>query len=475
MQPFDLSLRVQGNMGRQDKIDFTMNVGFLFDPNDSTAGVARERSRRDSAAFTRYIMGFLAGPRVDEENLVNGLDSPHSRIFGRPHGRKGNVLKVLERHRGNRPNAPLISGQLVCSEGTRGTIGFAFTAYANLTRYVRHQTSAAQLDRGHFPQDNVQLFETLFSRGGLISTDEFSLDGNDNWMLRGSRAQHLYRNWQQRQLDYFEAIQLAIFNELERAVRNSEAIGHPLNIARSDGERLSLQNVETYWEFLSADPLQLVESLHDDLVAYCEGEFERREFESQSPSQSAVVERRLRNCPVLYANVATGLALVIYAKTNMRVRFEIRHDLSEVTPRLRLLQTCQNPAQAVARLAEIADHASQVLNRFLAFLQSRRTPPSTSYSPVELIFRCNRCCESPQFAESILSMLITNNCVVFLKPLERSLKRMQRDGLIQRSPNDQGQQAQTFSITSPFIEALETLRAVSGSRRFTGRGRTRSR
>lgn len=458
----EASTRVNIDSSKHDKIEFSQPVGCIL---DTCADAAPD-------AFAAHVFEMLGGA-PERSAVPTDCMSFHSRIFGR---RRGGTLLLL-RTRQHLP-APLFAGELRGRKSRRGVdqLGFNLEAKANLTRYVRHQdVNRARRGERAIAQP-ATLVETLFRRTPEANHDgkgEFALDDQDNWIPEAAVFHSFCSRWGDRQREYLSAIVYAMDQELARVQSHSGAMGHPLAIRQADGS-LSLKAVETYWEFGDDDPLSLVSRLEPKLKAYCEGDFEQNTFWEISPrfSTGFTRERRL-NCNVLVAKVAPGIKLVIYAKTNKRVRFEVRHDLRKVSQSRRLPQSCDSVDDAVGKMAAITADAVGVCNRFLDYLRASRVLVACSPSPVEFLYLCGKHAMSAGDSEAIVSMLIANGCVVALKPLAPSLRRMLAAGLLVRAVNEQGGQSQMFNVAPTYRQALKRLQEVSSPGTLTTRQRMR--
>lgn len=471
---FDLPQHVSASTAKQDKIEFSLPLGFIEDRREN-----REYRRKDS--FVSFMLEHLAGPAMEVENPVSLVEPPrrmHSRVFVRP----PKSLKFLTvRSRDNRiGNVPLFAGRLITSAGRANEcIQLKLQATANLTRYVRHQDANRAKIGASEITDNAALIESLFlhNEGATGRDGEFSLDGSDNWIPDRAVWSSFCKPWEMRQREYFHALKALSADEIERVKLVGASAGRPSAILPpKEGDAPSLQKVETYWEFKEEHPLELVAALEPLLQAYCGGNFSRRTFAAHYADGNFSFERE-SNSRIIRGKVSGGIEIAIYAKTNKRVRFEVRHHLDLASWERALSQTFHSVDDAVERLATVSSDAASVLNKFFDFLAEQTTPEiaaeTSSPSPLDFVFYCCRAAKSPRYAEAIVSMLMANDCIVRLSPLVNAIRAMKRKGLIEPVNNEQGQQSSIFRVTPPYRRALELLREIDRAESISTRQRTR--
>lgn len=228
----------------------------------------------------------------------------------------------------------------------------------NPTRMLFQQNLLRLRNNEDFVLPNIE----LLSRRGLgPGYNEVSLDGNDNVLL--SPLQHKYSKplfWQRYRNQYFRAIESFIHDELQQEIASSDSIQLFYT------PRISLKNVETYWEFQSEDPVRDIRAIQHKLQL----------LGDESLQQEYPCGTR-GNSPTLSANLAPGTRLVIYAKTSRRIRFEVRHSLAIACRRRDLPRShvSTNMEGMIELINSLAEDAANLLNEALSLLDQ--------YLPVE--------------------------------------------------------------------------------------------
>lgn len=257
----------------------------------------------------------------------------------------------------------------------------------NPTRFARHQPFRIHPSTRQILIGPAQHYAGKARRGAdripAQFVGEFSLDGSDNWLPQGPRLS--FADPEPRTLMITRSFTGFIqeFNERVEAV----CAMHDIEEIRSTPEQyVNLKTCETYWEFSSPNPVALVSSLAGSLAEFGRGEPRRRSF-LVSDSDT----RTVRHSHVVYVDAGPGRTIKVYAKTNQRVRFEVKHRM--VPPNAHLLtragaavprrtsrggahaphsHTSQEWAGIYPMLDSLANDAANLLNRLFAFLQSRQ-------------------------------------------------------------------------------------------------------
>lgn len=258
----------------------------------------------------------------------------------------------------------------------------------------------------------------LYGRKGIgCPKGERGLDGKDNWILKGNQDRFF-------ELHHDETLKkalLSIRSEVSKAIREVEQVGRKheaknltvtyLEDFTEDEARLlslmdsvpssanttpfypwSLQEVEVYWELDCENAVSRVEALQP----FLKGAASSSEAKFYSFGTG-------RNSPSLSLALSSGAKLTIYAKTDRRIRFETRFDVSKNSQLLRRphptspeKETTSKTALTVDKLAEIIDHlrqrAEKETNRIFDFLQdqeqARQDSSTTSYTdPVDAVLK----------------------------------------------------------------------------------------
>jgi hypothetical protein len=212
----------------------------------------------------------------------------------------------------------------------------------------------------------------------------------------------------------------------------------------------------------------MVKQLEADLRAYCSSEFVRREFRGREDKEGQLHFTREKNCILLDAEVAPGIHLVIYAKTNQRIRLEVRHYLPDLTNRRGLAQVCSGVDEAGERIESISEDAANVVNRFLSFLRSRVDFVPVSNSPLDFLFECAECAEKPIYGDSVVRMILSTGTVTKLPALKKTIKAMERANILERVENEQAHSSESFVVTPRYRDAVEVLGRLNAENPITG-------
>lgn len=475
---FSPAAEIQVSSARHDKIDLSIQLGSIHLPD------IPGRNHSEVRRFRNCVSTHFQGP-AKQENATIAINSRNrSRLFGRDRDAPEVVIKA---RKDIGPGA-LFSGKLKLSfsrSPTSEDVYLDFQGSLNVARYMRHQ-QASFFQEGENRFANAEAMrDSLFRRTNKLEDrrrDEFSFDGNDNWIPDAGRFDSFTRHWNERLREYVEAVQLTLEMEIRRVCDWAIAAGFPVEwqpdataawLRRRDHTLHSLQRVETYWEFKHPSPLQMVKTLEAELRAYCTSEVVTRYFRGMKRRGDELVLGKEKNCCFLDAEVAPGIRLVIYAKTNQRIRFEVRHFLSGAHDRRELPQSSREVAQTCERIAEISADAAGVLNRFFAFLRARVEPAPFSLSPLELLFRCVECAETAIHGDIVVKMLLAHDSVSRVPALTNTIRAMVRAHILQRVNNEQDIASEAFVVTPQYRQALEALRRLDAEQPITGITRRR--
>ena len=434
-------------------------------------GAYHGRQTAEYQGFKDAVWLHFSGP-PEEASTHQGY---HSEVFGRGNPRTKRKLKVLSSRRHN----ALFGGWLIFIwKASSMSVDLRFEGNLNVTRYVRHQgASPIPADQSRFT-DAAAMRASLFRQNPNAdgsAQDEFSMDGSDNWIPDVARANSFASSWGDRRREYLEAVHSILQTEIQRVCELINFSGNPVSWnpatgweLETFGGELSLQRVETYWEFKHASPLQMVKQLEADLRAYCSSEVVRREFRGREDKDGRLQLTREKNCILLDAEVAPGIHLVIYAKTNQRIRFEVRHYLPDNASRRGLAQVCSGVDEAGERIESISEDAANVVNRFLSFLQSRVDFVPVSNSPLDFLFQCAKCAEKPIYGDSVVRMILSTGTVTRLPALKKTIKAMERANILERVENEQAHSSESFVVTPRYRDAVEVLSRLNTENPITG-------
>lgn len=291
---FSIHLNFLPEQARQDRIELSFDAGVLEGVVDQIDGCRKALAPRDDAEdFTECGMVFTQP--VQHES------------YRKPQTVRRKPGKLNQR-------VPLFAGALRFTQYDRlqgaclSKSRLFFDLNANATTFNRYDGP----EEGEEPILDVPFSYPLSPDGA----DEFSLDGKVNYIRQGAQDEfYSPTRWQQSLKRHFEMILETVRGEVANAASLAGCYwtcGPP---------NWSVKKVETYFEAFCDSPVDTVLSLRQALADYCP-------IIRESAFQNEVVFEG--NSIALRFLIRRGVELVIYAKTNKRIRFEVRHDLKEV-------------------------------------------------------------------------------------------------------------------------------------------------
>ncbi|MES2598831.1 MAG: hypothetical protein V4662_26090 [Verrucomicrobiota bacterium] len=273
LPPLTLQTRVNALHAKHDKIEFILPLGTFEDLSETTD--------LDEVAH------LLGAPTRDVRSRDTWeAAAMYSVFFNRPTGgRQGSRRELLVRQHPIEEldydqrfqSVPLCSGALILQArgtGSGRTVTAEYQANVNPTRFVRYQDWNT-LRLNHRPSGQPPLF-----RNTSIPSDEFSLDGSDNWLPDNPAAvwQAFIGRWQDRLTDYFNNLEVAMREEMARRGRFSSLNMTGMLSFEASDEPWSIQRVETYWEFSQEMSPEFVESMERAMRSYSALPYVREEF-----------------------------------------------------------------------------------------------------------------------------------------------------------------------------------------------------
>lgn len=271
--------------------------------------------------------------------------------------------------------------------------------HINPTKYVRYQW------RVPMPRADCPRWPDPIMFKGATTTDdfgEFSLDGKDNW-LPTSVAWDAFANpvrWQRHLEAYLRGIPAIFQRELDWAHFNLFAEELP-----PERQQLNLNSVETYWEFSSDNPLAVVASLQPLMLSMSRRIRETRIYPHD------LRELWDRNSLSLQIEIAAGVQLRIYAKTNRRIRFEVIHKLGQDHYRLEGGRTRNNWNALNDMIFSLRENAADIVNAALCHFRSERQIPASPISAFELLLEIVTYVKHAPTARLIATLLYLENSI----------------------------------------------------------------
>ncbi|MBB5038978.1 hypothetical protein [Prosthecobacter dejongeii] len=452
---FTLQTRVTPTKAKHDKLEFTMPLGiFRHHTGDAKLG---------------EIEQYMGAPPKGTRTPENWDQARHfSTFLTRPQGSPNSPQRLLNVRK--KPitgldfdprfnSIPLFSGRLELEErghSGRRIVTAVYQANVNPTRFTRYQ-DWNKLRLYHRPSGLPTLF-----RDTHIPSSEFPLDGSDNWLPDNPALiwQSFMIRWPDRLRDYFNDLESTMRQEVENRGRLS-LDGTGFLYFEPSEEAWHMRRVEVYWEFKNASSPEFLNSLDRAMRSYSALEHSRQEFvgdEAQSPRQNR--DRETFNTTVLSVTVMPGVRIVIYPKTNERLRMEVRFNVADFSPRSELPSEASGSAGMVEALQRYSETAADVLNTFLAHLEGQMNPGFIPWSPppTDLMFRIIGHCQNREAARVIMALLIQEGAVSRVKWLKTSIDGLVKSGILERAKNQQGPQSVTFVPSPAYLMAVQRLR-----------------
>ncbi|MCV6575962.1 MAG: hypothetical protein OIF58_09525 [Cohaesibacter sp.] len=442
---FDRDVRVEAAYAKQDRIQ--IDIGrWLFDGLDVEFDqFANLIADRDWAS--------IDGSDIELHPL------------NRPQGFQGNkyVIRFASRRQGGklRADAPLVEGNLILHRYRATQFGpsrFDIIAEISLnpTRALVHQPRNSSIINDYLGRTEN---EATIPPPELLTKDlpepirnERLIDPlQDNviidrpWLIM-ARPPH----WQHFRNYYLAQIHRFLDDLIGGTFRQGEITGQI-------GFRwdINLKQIETYWEFMTPDPIHMMRQVEPIFMAM--GRDARHRLYKAVVSDYVVDG----NVPVLTTRLRTGLKATLYPKTTRRLRLETRHDLQK-----RDIgtggHTFDDPTSAIldaaTKIDEVAEDAATEVNRLLERLTEALPPFPPPEPPYKLVKEILWATENEEDQDLLLSVLINNGsyrCLAgdSLRPAIDQLVR--RNVLIRTRPY-----SQTFILTAPYHEARRILEAL---------------
>jgi hypothetical protein len=471
---FSPVVRVTANAARQDKIEYNLPLGIFRDTIEYASGMIGITAQ-DAAEY----LG--APPRGLRDEANHDIAAAYSAFFTRPTGRGARQVLSLRQdpipeltHDARFAAFPLCSGILNLQESGLATARHVTAVYwANLnpTRFVRYQNPNI-LRSGNA---NV-LTPDLFGKYQIGVDGELAFDGSDNWIPEHPAA--IWQaftgkgQWPQRLTDYFSAVETAMRGEMNRRGRLSSVDNTGTLSFTPSHEPWVLRRVETYWEFANDSGAELIELVDRAMRSFCALPYVQREFVRPRRDPEHARERETPNAIVLSSTIAPGTRLVVYAKTNRRMRFEVRHDrehLRHNDPVERAMRSVNGVTGMVNALQLISEEAADVLNTFLNHLERTLSDAVIPWqaSATDFLFKVAQHSKTAAANQVIVRSLMTEGAVSRTDALTPTIDALRRAGVLERVANRQRSQSVTFAPTPAYRAAVDYLAEMADVSRLT--------
>jgi len=169
-------------------------------------------------------------------------------------------------------------------------------------------------------------------------------------------------------------------------------------------------------------------------------------------------------------NITLGLGevLAIYAKTNRRIRFEIRQDFSKNSKCLNGSHTASS-LNGLNTLIEMArEHCAEIMNSLFTYLDNRTKVNPDSASTVSFITALATALRKSEHFSAIFSLLLTNHTLRSNPALKNEIRTLCRFGILElHGVRRNG----CYKVASRYADALTKLQKKALASEFLTRER----
>lgn len=333
MEEFNLSMELSETDARQDKIslfigswdinaiDIQMSA-FLITLGDPT----RSHPTFQTIAFQQH-------------NHLTNSTTQKVKIFRAKQGR------------GYKTNAPLFTGELVIKKKPENRYRLILSVDINPTRFCVYQHPAVRnrTSRTTTISPSIALFATQDkTQHGSAENLEYTLDRSDNCLLSSSSRLNASQRFY---IDNFHRYLNAIVDYLEDEIFDFEQAGFHY-LGRE--EYYSIKNIETYWDIPCESPIVTLRQL-EPLIRTSVNRLDINEYLLNQLTGSTFSVNDLTPCYTCYFR--GGESLKLYAKTNKKLRVEVKYDFSKDKT---LRSAWGNSPTNITRLFEFISYCTEI-------------------------------------------------------------------------------------------------------------------
>ena len=282
---------------------------------------------------------------------------------------------------------PLFGGNAYCDKSD----GVTLDLNLNLATYFRynnpHRRMCRDSNRSKRRGSRIACYSTdrpYLDRSENPSVGEYSYDGRVNWF--DSNDVLGWPTVRRRLRDYIKTVERAVEQEFERATSGVShvQVNNLLEVRERIESKYDLVYSEVAWEFSSDNPQQLVRELQPVAESYRAAGAVSRDYHVHVGNGDT--EDGWNKS--LNIDLSQGCTLAIYAKTNRRVRVEVRYRLKQYVPQgLRGGRKADQYSGIAYKFDRLREDAEAKVNAFLAFVKERQCiiVSPTSASVVQLV------------------------------------------------------------------------------------------
>ncbi|MBA3447086.1 MAG: hypothetical protein H0T56_05705 [Pseudaminobacter sp.] len=354
--------------------------------------------------------------------------------------------------------SPLFSGRLQVSDGTSNDAALLQSSRVkkitadlriNPTRYVHHQPITRY---GVSEPEDMDLGSRRMRRSTsrFVSGSESLLVLDDNLVIGSQRRLHMSspRLWPRHLERYCSGV-------VDTLVEVVEATADACFCASAFRPFARVDSIETYWEFFQPNPVTFIGNLEQPLWAIA-GESDRRGYSFRVRSTGV-----LANSPRLSIDIAKGVDLKIYAKTDERMRFEIRHVLKHRPSVVQPGRSFTDLDLLPTAVTSVAVDAAAKLNEVFAQLALLASPVAGGRTILELVREVNAASAHQSEATAILDILVTTGRIGLITndPKRDAVRRLARKGVLMHL--SRSGRVELYHVGAEFRGPLQRLRAAN--------------
>ena len=334
---------------RIDKTNLTVKYGYI--------------SKDDSHVFKEYLGGHIC----DKKNRRHRKENLHlySLTSNLPQNYSTNIRKTTLELGSKKYSKPLFTGKRQHGSGLKQALLWKLNVNPTSIIYNVSET---------LPHTEEELREKIMGRSLLsyeTSLPSLALDGKENIIPSGL----VDSEYQILENQIYSAIYKGFDEEVTRVAEINSIMGNDVHVGF---DKAVFNDVEVYWEVeVDKDAHGLFDRLLKHLSSYSKRYRERGhgfDLNSKDNARSACV----------YLNDYERI--VIYIKSDTRIRFEVRFDLTKDAPWLKLRRTCKSIkrtnrllTQAKEQALERIHHLSEYLTKSVGQKSSKEIANDTNF------------------------------------------------------------------------------------------------
>lgn len=364
-------------------------------------------------------------------------------------GRRGNVAYQTR---------PIVGGKLNQAKGTgrvpRHTPGehvrLGLDAHMNINHFLMAQIvkRRSRLDR---PRLETPL-ATALDGAPIAYGTEYCLTDDMNLVLGPERLYRyvLSKPAEDHFMDCLRLIENFMTTELQQTADSyGVSVGH--------APYYGLRKIEFVWEFAHPNPIRFVEGLDVPM----------RALGPQSRRHRALVRgeslRVKQDSLSISAELSAGCDLIVYAKTNERIRFEVRLDRDAIAAMLRrghddASRTARGHDDLRQMIATLREAATERMQTALAMLDRQRMPPASDVTALRLCAEVGHILQDDALAHTVLETLRMRRSLA--SPLHSTMRYAADRLIVAKILRRSGKRSPVFVPTDRYVRAVEELRGL---------------